>query len=185
LWFWFNLEPLFDWTGDRANAGPVATALRKLLTGATPSEVGRSGQLMKATEVLQLPDLLAARSVFQGALPALYHAHFSRLKSWLVPPTGIAQSCWPALPWAFVMIYNAKQGTVDSPAAGYEVNTQQLPFNLFKLAWATAYTMDPVAVRDLLAVRLRFSPVPCIDPLDWATNAMFDRPLFCPYNWRI
>lgn len=185
LWHWFNLEPLFEWAGDDANAGPVADALGRLLTGASRSEVGRIGQLMKAAEVQQLTDLLAARAAFLGVLPALYHAHFPRLMHWLVPPAGAALGCWPALPWAFVLVYNAKRGTADVPAAGYEVNTQDLPFNLFKLAWATAYPMEPVAVRDLLATRLRMSPAVPFDPLDWAANATLDRPLFCPYTWRI
>ncbi|HUR55512.1 MAG TPA: hypothetical protein VMZ71_15360 [Gemmataceae bacterium] len=185
LWHWFNLEPLFEWATDEENAGPVADALGRLLTGASRSEVGRIGQLMKAAEVQLLPDLLAARRAFLGVLPALYHAHFGRLFQWLVPPTGAALGCWPALPWAFVLVYNAKQGTAEKPAVGYEVNTQQLPFNLFKLAWATAYPMEPVAVRDLLATRLRFAPEPSFDPLDWAAQATFDRTLFCPYTWRI
>ena len=185
LWHWFNLEPLFEWATDEENAGPVADALGRLLTAASRSEVGRIGQLMKAAEVQLLPDLLAARRAFLGVLPALYHAHFGRLFQWLVPPTGAALGCWPALPWAFVLVYNAKQGTPAAPAAGYEVSTLQLPFNLFKLAWATAYPMEPVAVRDLLATRLRFAPEPSFDPLDWATQATFDRTLFCPYTWRI
>lgn len=185
LWHWFNLEPLFEWAGDDANAGPVADALGRLLTGANPSEVGRIGQLMKAPEVPLLRDLLAARAAFLGVLPALYHGHFARLMHWLVPPTGAALGCWPALPWAFVLVYNAKQGTPDAPAPGYEVNTPDLPFNLFKLAWATAYPMEPVAVRDLLATRLRMSPAVPFDPLDWSRNATFDRPLFCPYTWKI
>ena len=185
LWHWFNLEPLFEWAADAENAGPVADALGRLMTATNRNEVGRGGQLMKAAEVKLLPDLLAARAAFLGVLPALYHAHFARLFQWLVPPTGAALGCWPALPWAFVLVYNAKQGTHDTPAAGYEVNTQPLPFGLFKLAWATAYPMAPVAVRDLLATRFRVAPVPSFDPLDLATLAMFDRPLFCPYTWRI
>lgn len=185
LWHWFNLEPLFEWAGDDENAGPVADALRRLLTGAARSEVGRIDQLAKAAEVKHLTDLLAARAAFLGVLPALYHGHFARLMHWLVPPAGSAVGCWPALPWAFVLVYNAKQGKPDAPAPGYEVNTQDLPFNLFKLAWATAYPMEPVAVRDLLASRLRMAPAVPFDPLDWAANAVFDRPLFCPLTWRI
>src|SRR5262249_38336312 len=64
LWFWFDLEQLFDWAEHADNAGPVADAIRKLLRADAPSHVGRVEQLKKAPEVQALIDLLAARRAF-------------------------------------------------------------------------------------------------------------------------
>jgi hypothetical protein len=185
LWHWFDIEPLFTWAEDAANAGPVADALAKLMRAATPAEVGRIGQLMKAAEVAALIDLLAARRAFLRMLPVLYHNHFASLARWLVPPAGAAADRWPALPWAIVLVYNAMQGTRDTPPPGYEVKWQTISFALLTTAMATAYTLAPVAFRELLIHRLRNRDDPLPNFHDWATNAVFDRPLYCPYMWRI
>jgi hypothetical protein len=185
LWHWFDVEPLFGWAEDAANAGPVADALAKLLRAATPAEVGRIGQLMKAAEVASLTDLLAARRAFLRLLPALYHAHFAGLGRWLVPPAGAAADRWPALPWAFVLVYNATRGTVDLPPPGYEVKWQAVRFELLTAAMATAYTLAPVAFRELLIPGLRDRDHPIPDERDRTRAAIFDRPLYCPYTWRV
>src|SRR5205085_12485859 len=39
LWFWFDLEPLFEWAAREDNAGPVAEALARLMRAATPAQV--------------------------------------------------------------------------------------------------------------------------------------------------
>jgi hypothetical protein len=185
LWHWFDVEPLFAWAEDAANAGPVADALAKLMRAATPAEVGRIGQLMKAAEVPALIDLLAARRAFLRLLPVLYHGHFAGLARWLVPPAGPAADRWPALPWAFVLVYNATRGTTDAPPPGYEVRWQAVKITLLTAAMATAYTIAPTAFRELLIHQLRQRDDPLPDLDDWATNAVFDRPLYCPYTWRI
>jgi hypothetical protein len=185
LWHWFDIEPLFTWAEDAANAGPVADALAKLMRAATPAEVGRLGQLMKAAEVPPLVDLLAARRAFLRLLPALYTGHFASLARWLVPPAGAAADRWPALPWAFVLVYNATRGTTDAPPPGYEVKWQAVAFELLAAAMATAYTLAPVAFRELLIPGLRDRSVPIPDEHDRTRDAVFDRPLYCPYAWRI
>jgi hypothetical protein len=175
LWFWFDLEPLYDWAEDEDNAGPVAEGLSKLMSADTLARVGRLGQLLKATEVQMLLDLLPARRAFLNVLPVLYHAHFPKLGQWLVPPAGAAAKCWPALPWAFVIVYNARQGTAEQPPMGYPLDPDTLPPRLLKLALTTAIAQAPVAVRELLVTGL---------------SARDDRPAFarkphCPYTWRV
>jgi hypothetical protein len=175
LWFWFDLDPLFDWVEDPVNAGPVSDGLSKLMRADTLARVGRLGQLLKATEVQALIDLLPARRAFLNLLPVLYHAHFPKLGFWLVPPTGDAARCWPALPWSFVIVYNARQGNDDGPPMGYPLDPQALPPRLLKLALATALVQAPVAVCGLLAeLRDRDDP-----------NPVFARKLHCPYTWRV
>jgi hypothetical protein len=185
LWFWFDLEPLFGWTDRADHAGPVADGLGKLLRAATPAQVGRLGQLVKAPEVAALLDLLAARRAFARLLPVLYNAHFPSLGRWLVPPAGDAAACWPALPWAFVLVYNAREGSPDIPPAGYEVKPQAAGFAALKVALVTAYGIAPVAVRDLLVHAVRSRPDPLPERHDWDRNAVFDRPLFAPFNWKV
>jgi hypothetical protein len=68
LWFWFDLEPVFEWAERGDNAGPVADAIGKLLRADTPGRVGRLDQLLKVPEVQALTDLLAARGAFLAAL---------------------------------------------------------------------------------------------------------------------
>lgn len=175
LWFWFDLEPLYDWTEHEDNAGPVAEGLSKLLSADTLARVGRLGQLLKAPEVQMLLDLLPARRAFLSLLPVLYHAHFPKLGQWLVPPWGEAAQCWPSLPWAFVIVYNARQGTAEEPPMGYPLDPDALPPRLLKLALTTAIAQAPVAVRELLVAGL---------------SARADRPVFarkphCPYTWRV
>lgn len=173
LWFWFDLEPLFDWTEDADSAGPVADGLSKLMRADTLARVGRLGQLLKAAEVQALLDMLPARRAFLNMLPVLYHAHFPKLGLWLVPPAGAAAKCWPALPWSFVIVYNARQGTADGPPMGYPLDPDALPPRLLKLALATALAQAPVAVCGLLAeLRDRDAPV-------------FARKPHCPYTWRV
>lgn len=173
LWFWFDLEPLFDWAEDEDNAGPVAEGLSKLMRADNLARVGRLGQLLKATEVQQLLDLLPARRAFLNLLPVLYHAHFPKLGQWLVPPSGAAAKCWLALPWSFVIVYNARQGAAESPPLGYPLDPDALPPRVLKQALATALGQAPVAVCGLLAeLRDRDDP-------------KFARKLHCPYTWRV
>ena len=175
LWFWFDLEPLFDWAEDEENAGPVAEGLSKLMRADTLARVGRLGQLLKAAEVQALLDLLPARRAFLNLLPMLYHAHFPKLGQWLVPPSGEAVKCWLSLPWSFVIVYNARQGTADGPPMGYPLDPNAVSPHLMKQALATALGQAPVAVCGLLA-ELR-------DRDD--TSPKFARKLHCPYTWRV
>lgn len=185
LWFWFDLEPLFDWTDDAENAGPVADGLSKLLRADTLARVGRLGQLLKAAEVQSLLDLLPARRAFLNLLPVLYHAHFPKLGQWLVPPAGAAAKGWPALPWAFVIVYNARHGTASASPLGYPVDARKLPFAVVRTALATALPLAPVAVRELLIDRLRHRDEPVPDRAHWEKYLVFDRELYCPFTWRI
>ncbi|MBP3955250.1 hypothetical protein J8F10_08145 [Gemmata sp. G18] len=185
LWFWFDLEPLFEWTDDEDNAGPVADGLSKLLGADNLAQVGRLGQLLKAAEVQMLLDLLPARRAFLNLLPVLYHAHFPKFGLWLVPPTGAARACWPALPWAFVLVYNARQGTAERPPQGYPLDPNVLPPRLLRMALTTAFAQAPVAVRELLIQGLRDSDTPADDVRD-ATRPVFARKTFhCPFTWRV
>lgn len=185
LWFWFDLEPLYEWAADRENAGPVADGLGKLMRAANRNEVGRLGQLMKAPEVQALADLLDARRKFLGLLPVLYSGYLAKLGQWLVPPAGDAAAVWPALPWAFVIVYNAHKTPTDSTAGTYRVDPMSLPFRLLKVALATAYPIAPVAVRELVIHHVRERPEPIPNPDDHQRNAVFDRPLYCPHTWRV
>lgn len=185
LWFWFDLEPLFEWADDPENAGPVAAGLSTLLGTDTLARVGRLGQLAKAAEVQALLGLLAARRAFLNLLPVLYHAHFPKLGLWLVPPTGAALACWPALPWSFVLVYNARQGTAEQPPLGYPIDPAALSYRIVRDALATALAMAPVAIRELLIHRLRDQPVPLPDPAHWDRHLVFDRKLYCPFTWRV
>jgi len=185
LWFWFDLEPIFQWAEHGDNAGPVANAIGKLLRADTPGRVGRLDQLKKAPEVQALTDLLAARRPFLATLPALYDRYFDKLGQWLIPPAGAAAAPWPAVPWAFLLVYNARKGTADTPPPGYPVDPHQLPFELLKAALAAAFPMDPVNVRELLIHRLREKPEPLPECADLDKKAVFDRPLHCPYSWKV
>jgi hypothetical protein len=176
LWFWFDLEPLYDWAGHPDNAGPVADALAKLLRADTPAQVNRLGQLQKCAEVQMLLDLLAARRAFMNLLPVLYHAHFPKLGQWLVPPTGVASRSWPSLPWAFVIVYNARHGTADGPPPGYELDPDALPARLLRVALTTAVAQAPVAVRELLIHGLSEGS---------AARPVFARKPHCPFTWRV
>ena len=105
----------------------------------------------------------------------LYHAHFPKLGLWLVPPTGAALASWPALPWSFVLVYNARPGTAPHPPPGYPVDPAALDPRLLRLALTTALAQAPVAVRELLIHGLTDGgPVP-----------QFKRPLHCPLTWRV
>ena len=185
LWFWFDLEVIYEWSEHADNAGPVADGIGKLLRATTPSSVGRVEQLKKAPEVQSLLDLLAARRPFLALLPTLYERYFEKLSLWLIPPGGVAAATWPVLPWSFVLVYNARKGTADVPPAGYPVDPHQLTFSLLKAALAAALPLDPTAIRELLIHRIREKAEPLPDRIDWGTNAVFDRPLHCPYSWKI
>jgi hypothetical protein len=185
LWFWFDLEELHSWADDKENAGPVADGLSKLLRAGNPAHVGRLGQLLKAAEVQALLDLLTARRAFLGLLPVLYHAHFPKLGQWLVPPTGAAARVWPSLPWAFVIVYNARHGSTGRPPHGYPVDPKKLPFRVVRDALATAFPLAPVAIRELLIQRLRDRPIPVPDESHWEKYLVFDRELYCPFTWRV
>lgn len=185
LWFWFDLEPLFVWTKHPDNAGPVADALGKLLRTDTPARVGRLDQLKKTPEVQALTDLLAARRPFLATLPVLYDRHFDKLGQWLIPPAGAAAAPWPALPWAFVLVYNARKGTADAPPPGYPADPHQLTFELLTAALTAALPMDPVPVRELLIHGIRTRPQPLPQTADLDRKAVFDRPMHCPYTWKV
>jgi hypothetical protein len=185
LWFWFDLEPLFLWAEDSANAGPVADAIGKLLRTDTPGRVGRLEQLKKAPEVQALTDLLAASKPFLAQLPVLYDRYFDKLGHWLIPPTGVAAAVWPTLPWAFVLAYNGRKGTPDKPPPGYPVDPHQLTFDQLKRALATAYPIDADRTRELLISRLREKPDPMPDRDHWERYLVFDRPLHCPNSWKV
>jgi hypothetical protein len=176
LWFWFDLEPLFEWADHPDNAGPVADGLSKLLRTDNAAQVNRLGQLLKAAEVQMLLDLLAARRSFLNMLPVLYHAHFPKLGQWLVPPTGVAAQTWPSLPWSFVIVYNARHGTADAPPLGYELDPDALPVRILRVALTTALAQAPVAVRELLIHGLS-------DRND--TRPEFARKPHCPFTWRV
>ncbi len=175
LWFWFDLESLYEWADDEENAGPVADALAKLLSEPNLAQVGRLGQLLKAAEVQALLDLLPARRAFLNLLPVLYHAHFPKLGLWLVPPTGPALASWPALPWSFVLVYNARPGTAPHPPPGYPIDPAPLPPRLLRLALTTALAQAPVALRELLIHGL----------IDRDPAPAFARTLHCPFTWRV
>jgi len=184
LWHWFDLEPLFEWADDEENAGPVAESLAKLLRADNPAQVGRLGQLQKAAEVQMLLDLLPARRAFLNLLPVLYHAHFPKLGLWLVPPAGDAAKCWLALPWSFVIVYNARLGTADQPPMGYPLDPAVLSARLLRMALTTAFAQAPVAVRELLVSELGNSSDPVGDVRD-STRPVFTRKPHCPYTWRV
>lgn len=185
LWYWFDLEPLFQWSEQPDNTGPVAESLAKLLRTSNRNQVGRAGQLMKASEFRSLVALLDARRKFLDLLPVLYDKHHTSLGRWMVPPAGDAAHGWPALPWAFVIVYNAREGVEHAPPPGYQVNAHLLPFEILRQALATALPIEPTRVRDLLIHRLREQSVPTVGHEDWWGNAVFDRPLTCPLHWRI
>jgi hypothetical protein len=182
LWFWFDLEPLFVWAEHADNAGPVADGIAKLLRADTPGRVGRLEQLKKAVEVQALIDLLAARRPFLAMLPVLYNAYFDKLGLWLIPPAGAAVVSWPSLPWAFVLVYNARGGTEDEPPPGYMAKPDT---GVIRDALRTAFPMAPVAVRELLLHHIRERPDAMPDAFDLKRNMIFDRPLYCPYNWKV
>lgn len=176
LWFWFDLEPFFDWADHADNAGPVADGLSKLLRTDNSAQVNRLGQLLKAAEVQMLLDLLAARRAFLNMLPVLYHAHFPKLGQWLVPPTGGAALAWPSLPWSFVIVYNARHGSADAPPMGYELDPDAIPGRMLRVALTTALAQAPVAVRELLIHGLS-------ERND--TRPALARKLHCPFTWRV
>lgn len=182
LWFWFELESLFFWAEHEHNAGPVADGIAKLLRADKPAQVGRLDQLKKAAGVQALIDLLAARRPFLATLPALYDRHFDKLGLWLIPPAGPAAPAWSVLPWAFVLLYNARQGTVDAPPPGYAVSPHT---TVVRDALRTAFPMAPVAVRELLLHHIRERPDPIPDAHDLTRNMVFDRPLYCPFTWKV
>ncbi|VTT99262.1 unnamed protein product [Gemmataceae bacterium] len=185
LWFWFDVEPVFEWAERGDNSGPVADAIGKLLRADTPGRVGRLDQLLKVPEVQALTDLLAARGAFLAALPGLFVRQFDKLGQWLVPPAAGAAGPWPALPWAFVLLYNARKGTADVPPPGYPVDPHQLAFEVLKAALVAAFAMDRAAVRALLIHQIRERPEAIPDSGDLAKRAVFDRPLHCPYSWKV
>jgi hypothetical protein len=185
LWFWFDLDPLFAWAEHPDNAGPVADAIEKLLRADTPTRVGRLGQLKKAAAVEALAELLAARGPFLAMLPVLYDGYYDRLGHWLIPPAGVAAGPWPALPWSFVFVYNARKGTSEQPPPGYPVDPHKLPLASLKMALAAALPHAPLAVRELLIHRIRERPDALPDAADWHASAVFDRPLHCPNNWKV
>lgn len=184
LWFWFDLEPLHEWADHKDNAGPVAEGLSKLLRADNLTQVGRLGQLMKAAEVQMLLNLLSARRAFLNLLPVLYHAHFPKLGQWLVPPAGVAASVWPSLPWSFVIVYNARQGTAEQPPLGYPLDPKSLTRPLLRQAMTTAFAQAPVAVRELLIRELRDRENPETH-FGVYSGVVFERTLNCPFTWRV
>ncbi len=184
LWFWCDLGLLQMWSRLTANKGPVADALARLLRATTLFEAGRAMQLLKATEVQDLLALLAARRRLLAVLPALYDRHFGRLGQWLVPPTGQAVVSWPALPWAFLLLYNARRGSAEQVAPGYPRSWDELSDALRELAWTTAWSMDAARMPSLLPDTVRSDPLfPAREPEHACPRVAM--PLICPLNWRV
>ncbi len=183
LWFWFHIEPLADWAAQQDNVGPVAAALAVLLRATTPSQAGRASQLVKAAEVRDLLAVLAARRRFLAVLPGLYDRHFARLGQWLVRPAGQAAECWPGLPWAFVLLYNARQPVGSLP--GYPVSWEALSRPLQALAWTTFHGLDSArAPRLLNAVFVNFWGEAAATRADAIDNVQ-SAGLVCPLSWRV
>lgn len=177
LWFWFNVESLIAWTQAEENAGPVSAALAGVIRAEVLSEVGRLEQLRKAAGVDPLIELLAARKVFLGTLRSLYHGHFPRLKRWLVAPNGPAAEVWPALPWAFVFVYNAS--TTDPTGYPVSVNGPAVTNLTLYMAWEAAWRMESTALLKLIH-----------EPFNEPSRAkhgwsMIGRDLMCPLDWRV
>jgi hypothetical protein len=71
------------------------------------------------------------------------------------------------------------------PPPGYPVDPHQLAFEVLKAALVAAFAMDRAAVRSLLIHQIREKPEPIPDSGDLAKKAVFDRPLHCPYSWKV
>lgn len=177
LWYWFTVESLVNWTQAPENAGPVASALAGLIRAEVLSEVGRLEQLRKATGVDPFIELLGARKVFHGTLGSLYHRHFSGLKRWLVPPSGPAAEVWPALPWAFVMVYNATK----ADPTGYQLSTHssQVSQQVLGMAWEAAWRMESTTLLKLIheSYNEKFGA-----ERGWS---VISSDLMCPLDWRV
>lgn len=185
LWYWCDTTALFDWAEHEDHADPVADALAALLTAGTPSQVGRVDQLKKLPQVDGLLDVLRARKALLGSLRGLYDRHFGRLKVWLVNPDpgGLAGAVWPALPWAFVLLYNIDR---DSPVPGYAVRMSALPIGLRSLCWETAWRMGGLGLLRLVQVAaavLRHT-VPA-RPAEDGWQVLQNFPHQCPYEWTV
>lgn len=178
LWFWFSLESLVAWTQSAENTGPVAAGLAGLIRAEVLSEVGRLEQLRKAAGVDPVIELLAARKVFFGTLGGLYKRHYSRLKRWLVPPSGPAFDVWPALPWAFVLVYNATQ----TQPTGYPLPTSvsSVSYPILGMAWEAAWRMESTALLNLIPESYRNN----IDLSEQGWIAILGD-MMCPLDWRI
>ncbi len=183
LWFWADVGPLAAWAGGPQNAGPVASALATLLRATTPTEAGRIDQLVKAEEVKALLALLAGRRRFLAVLPRLAGLHFAQLGRWLVPPAGQAAGCWPALPWAMVLLYNARQ--TDGPPPGYPVAWEALSRPLQVLAWATFVAMEPGRAPGLLSEDFVGGGGAAAATRPEAVDRLRPTGLVCPLTWRV
>lgn len=178
LWFWFSVESLIAWTQAPGNAGPVAAGLAGLIRAEVLSEVGRLEQLRKAAGVDGLIELLAARKVFLGSLRVLYRRHFARLKRWLVAPSGPAAAVWPALPWAFVLVYNAR----TPEPTGYPLSTRAPHVSnvILGMAWEAAWRMESTALLGLIPEQYRSN---ADLPVQGWNTILGD--LMCPLDWRV
>lgn len=182
LWHWCEIARLFDWAEHEDHAGPVADALAALLTADVPTQVGRLTQLKKLPLVDGLLDLLRARRAFLGALRGLFDRHFARLKVWLVNPGGSAAAAWPALPWAFVLQYNA---TIPAPT-GYPVVMGTLPAALRPLCWEAAWRMGGVGLLKLLEAVAANNYYRLPDrPADDGWQLLEQYQLQCPLDWTV
>lgn len=179
LWYWCDTTALFEWAEHEDNAGPVADALAALLTTTVPTQVGRLHQLKKLPQVDGLLDLTRARRALLGSLRGLYDRHFARLKVWLVnpDPTGPAAAVWPALPWAFVLQYNA----CTQDPVGYGVGMAALPVALRPLCWETAWRMAGTELLPLIPTYR--TPPPNVADDGWL--ALLDLPFQCPFEWTV
>ncbi|HEY1189833.1 MAG TPA: hypothetical protein VGE74_19445 [Gemmata sp.] len=93
-----------------------------------------------------------------------------------MPPIGPALPCWPAQPWSFVTVYNARQGSAAEAPPGYPLDPKALAPSVLRAPLTTAIAQAPIAVRELLIHELG----DCSD-----IQPAFARPLYCPFTGRV
>ena len=72
---------------------------------------------------------------------------------------------------------------------GVQVGDHNVQHNLFRIRvtdiTVNADRLGMTAQREALISRLRENPDPTPSLNDWHQDLIFDRPLFCPLNWRV